>query len=70
MSKKFETYTEEFFSTHERMLIALCEEDGITVRELINRSKISSSAYRSPLDFLIKSRFSQNREKRREEDDS
>ncbi|MFP3201520.1 MAG: winged helix-turn-helix transcriptional regulator [Sulfolobus sp.] len=52
MSKKFET--EEFFSTHERMLIALCEEDGITVRELINRSKISSSAYRSPLDFLIK----------------
>jgi DNA-binding MarR family transcriptional regulator len=54
MSKKFETYAEEFFSTYERMLIALCEEDGITVRELINRSKISSSAYRSPLDFLIK----------------
>nr|WP_176705371.1 winged helix-turn-helix transcriptional regulator [Sulfolobus sp. NOB8H2] len=54
MSKKFETYAEEFFSTHERMLIALCKEDGITVRELINRSKISSSAYRSPLDFLIK----------------
>jgi len=53
MSKKFETYAEEFFSTYERMLIALCEEDEITVRELINRSKISSSAYRSPLHFLI-----------------
>ena len=54
MSKKLETYVEEFFSTHERMLLTLCQEDGITVRELINRAKISSSAYRSPLDFLIK----------------
>ena len=58
MSKNSKLMQREFFSTYERMLIALCEEDGITVRELINRSKISSSAYRSPLDFLIKIRFS------------
>ncbi|BBG23623.1 hypothetical protein [Sulfuracidifex tepidarius] len=52
------------------MLIALCKEDGITVRELINRSKISSSAYRSPLDFLINIRLAKIEKGGEKRDDS